>query len=64
MAWARRFSGHWAGNEAGNSAIAGLAIVAMAVIIDRITQAAARERERILLGDWRIAAFPEPGDSP
>ena len=36
--------------EAGNSAIAGLAIVAMAVIIDRITQAAARERERILLG--------------
>ena len=37
-------------NEAGNSAIAGLAIVVMAVIIDRITQAAARERERILLG--------------
>ena len=36
--------------EAGNSAIAGLAIVVMAVIIDRITQAAARERERILLG--------------
>ena len=38
--------------------------LSMAVIIDRITQAAARERERILLGDWRLAAFPEPGDSP
>ena len=36
--------------EAGNSAIAGLAIVVMAIIIDRITQAAARERQRVLLG--------------
>ena len=32
--------------EAGNSAIAGLSIVVMAIIIDRITQSAARERER------------------
>ena len=37
--------------EAGNSAIAGLAIVVMAIIIDRITQAAARERQRVLIGD-------------
>ena len=36
--------------EAGNSAIAGLAIVVMAIIIDRITQSAARERQRVLLG--------------
>ncbi len=36
--------------EAGNSAIAGLAIVFLAIIIDRITQAAARERQRVLLG--------------
>lgn len=36
--------------EAGNSAIAGLAIVVMAIIIDRITQSAARERERALIG--------------
>ena len=36
--------------EAGNSAIAGLAIVVMAIIIDRITQSAARERERVLIG--------------
>ena len=34
--------------EAGNSAIAGLSIVVMAIIIDRITQAAAREREAAL----------------
>ena len=31
--------------EAGNSAIAGLAIVVMAIIIDRITQSVARERQ-------------------
>ena len=31
--------------EAGNSAIAGLAIVIMAIIIDRISQSAARERQ-------------------
>ena len=37
--------------EAGNSAIAGLAIVVMAIIIDRITQAAARERQRVLIGE-------------
>ena len=37
--------------EAGNSAIAGLAIVVMAVIIDRITQAVARERQRVLMGN-------------
>ena len=37
--------------EAGNSAIAGLSIVAMAIIIDRITQAVARERQRVLIGD-------------
>ena len=36
--------------EAGNSAIAGLAIVVMAVVIDRITQSAARERGRVLMG--------------
>ena len=36
--------------EAGNSAIAGLAIVAVAIIIDRITQSAARERQRALIG--------------
>ena len=36
--------------EAGNSAIAGLAIVVLAIIIDRITQSAARERERALIG--------------
>ena len=36
--------------EAGNSAIAGLAIVVMAIIIDRITQSAARGRERALIG--------------
>ena len=36
--------------EAGNSAIAGLAIVAMAIIIDRVTQSAARERQRVLVG--------------
>ena len=36
--------------EAGNSAIAGLAIVVLAIIIDRITQSAARERERALVG--------------
>ena len=36
--------------EAGNSAIAGLAIVAMAIIIDRVTQSAARERQRVLIG--------------
>ena len=36
--------------EAGNSAIAGLAIVFLAIIIDRITQAAARQRQRVLLG--------------
>ena len=36
--------------EAGNSAIAGLSIVVMAIIIDRITQSAARERERALIG--------------
>ncbi len=35
--------------EAGNSAIAGLSIVVMAIIIDRITQAAARERQRVLM---------------
>ena len=37
--------------EAGNSAIAGFSIVLMAIIIDRITQAAARERQRVLMGD-------------
>jgi glycine betaine/proline transport system permease protein len=37
--------------EAGNSAIAGLAIVAIAVVIDRITQSVARERQRALIGD-------------
>ena len=37
--------------EAGNSAIAGLAIVAIAIMIDRITQAVARERQRVLLGN-------------
>lgn len=36
--------------EAGNSAIAGLAIVAIAIMIDRITQAVAKERQRVLLG--------------
>ncbi len=36
--------------EAGNSAIAGLSIVVMAIIIDRITQAAARERQEVLMG--------------
>ena len=36
--------------EAGNSAIAGLAIVAMAIIIDRITQSVTRERQRVLIG--------------
>ena len=36
--------------EAGNSAIAGLSIVAIAIIIDRITQSAARERQRALIG--------------
>ena len=36
--------------EAGNSALAGLSIVVMAIIIDRITQSAARERQRVLLG--------------
>ena len=36
--------------EAGNSAIAGLAIVIMAIIIDRITQSVTRERERTLVG--------------
>ena len=36
--------------EAGNSAIAGLAIVVLAIIIDRITQSAARERQRALVG--------------
>ena len=36
--------------EAGNSAIAGLSIVAMAIIIDRITQAVARKRQRVLIG--------------
>ena len=36
--------------EAGNSAIAGLAIVVVAIIIDRITQSAARERQRALIG--------------
>ena len=34
--------------EAGNSAIAGLAIVVMAIIIDRITQSVARERQERL----------------
>ncbi len=34
--------------EAGNSAIAGLAIVIMAIIIDRITQSVARERQERL----------------
>ena len=37
--------------EAGNSAIAGLSIVAIAIIIDRITQAVARERQRGLIRD-------------
>lgn len=37
--------------EAGNSAIAGLSIVVMAIIIDRITQAVARERQQALLGN-------------
>ena len=36
--------------EAGNSAIAGLSIVAMAIIIDRITQSVTRERQRVLIG--------------
>ena len=36
--------------EAGNSAIAGLAIVVLAIIIDRITQSAARQRQRVLVG--------------
>ena len=36
--------------EAGNSAIAGLSIVVIAIIIDRITQSAARERQRALIG--------------
>ena len=36
--------------EAGNSAIAGLSIVVMAIIIDRITQSVTRERERVLMG--------------
>ena len=36
--------------EAGNSAIAGLSIVVMAIIIDRITQSVARERQRVLIG--------------
>ena len=35
--------------EAGNSAIAGIAIVVVAIIIDRITQAVARERQRGLM---------------
>ena len=35
-------------NEPGNGAIAGLAIVFMAVIIDRLTQAAARSRQEAL----------------
>ncbi len=35
--------------EAGNSAIAGLSIVVMAIIIDRITQSVARERQRVLI---------------
>ena len=37
--------------EAGNSAIAGLSIVAIAIIIDRITQAVARQRQRVLIGE-------------
>ena len=36
--------------EAGNSAIAGLSIVVMAIIIDRITQSVARDRQRVLIG--------------
>ena len=36
--------------EAGNSAIAGLSIVILAIIIDRITQSAARARQRALVG--------------
>ena len=36
--------------EAGNSAIAGLAIVVLAIIIDRITQSAARSRQHALVG--------------
>ena len=35
--------------EAGNSAIAGLAIVVMAIIIDRITQSVARKRQETLM---------------
>ncbi len=35
--------------EAGNSAIAGFSIVLMAIIIDRVMQAAARERQRVLM---------------
>jgi len=37
--------------EAGNSLIAGLAIVAIAIIIDRVTQSVARERQRALTGE-------------
>ena len=37
--------------EAGNSAIAGLSIVVMAIIIDRITQSVTRERQRVLMGN-------------
>ena len=36
--------------EAGNSAIAGLAIVVLAIIVDRITQSAARKRQQVLVG--------------
>ena len=36
--------------EAGNSAIAGLSIVVLAIIIDRITQSAARKRQQVLVG--------------
>ena len=39
--------------EAGNSAIAGLSIVAIAIIIDRITQAVARAASAC--PDWRVA---------
>lgn len=37
--------------EAGNSGIAGLSIVIMAIIIDRITQSVARNRQRALRGE-------------
>ena len=44
--------------EAGNSAIAGLSIVVMAIIIDRITQAAARERQEVLMGTVKVETVP------